>query len=534
MSEDANEEESSGRMSRRKRFHESDSEFGKKSLVYAINYGNLKETAEKIMREKMAEREAARRRAHGLPEKEEELVDKNSPVFARPAKPFGDRGSNGELDSGNRSFKQRQSRDRQSGDRESQDKQFSSKAFGDKEPRDRPFGERHFGGGRERRTPQDRFSSERRPPREDRPFGNSKNFELRTERKKTLIGTPIVPYTTAASQFLYGKSVVKSALRAGRRKMYTLYIYNGDNRKDSPDDAMFISLAKQRGIAWKLVPTDGQPMMDRMSQGRPHNGYVLEASPLPQPPVLSLGPCSENPWKKSFEIKIGFQTREEELINGTNTTIPFETKINQKPLVLLLHEVVDPGNLGGIIRTALFMGVSAVAVTKNNSATLTPVVMKSAAGAVEEIPIFTVEDSTVFIEESRKTGWRTIAAVAPDPRRPDRSIGLDALAAENPLAKDPCILVLGSEGQGIPRHLRQKIDLDVSIPRMAKTSVVDSLNVSVAAGLLCHAFLQDRSSRSPIGEAKAPSVVPEETAEGATSTLASNNLEKEEDSEQLF
>ncbi|KKF96245.1 rRNA methyltransferase mitochondrial [Ceratocystis platani] len=370
----------------------------------------------------------------------------------------------------------------------------------------------------------------------------ARNFDSpasRQDRGPAIIGSPVVPYTTAASQFIFGKSAVKAALHANRRKMYKLYVYNGDNRKDSPDDALFIALAKQHGIAWELVPTNGQPMMDRMSQGRPHNGYILEASPLPQPPIMSLGKCSTEGSHRSFEVKLGYQTREEQAINGTGERIVYAGLAKPKPLVLLLHELLDPGNLGGIIRTAHFMGIAAIAITKHSTATLTPVVIKAAAGAAEHMPVLVVENPTLFVEESQRAGWRTFAAVAPDSRNHSQSANIDVIAEMNPLNEYPSILVLGSEGSGIPRHLRKRIDVDVTIPRLVPTSQVDSLNVSVATGLLCHAFMQKRPGDTVQADPVAEAMGMSETTmsvEAVTSALASapEPLDNEKDADKLF
>lgn len=319
-----------------------------------------------------------------------------------------------------------------------------------------------------------------------------------------------IKYTTAASQFLYGKSVVKAALEQGRRKLYKLFIYGGENRKDSKDNAIITRLAERQGVPITIIPNADQRLMDKMSMGRPHNGFVLETSPLPRLPVKALSRLEETPEKLGFHVELDYQSKEEEAINGQDTFIPRKNDNAPKPFVLLLNEILDPGNLGGILRTASYLGVDAVGITNRSSSTLTPVVLKSAAGAVEEITIFSVDSPVSFIEESKKAGWKTYAAVAPpDPKlmqRHDKFISTANVEAEQPLASHPCILVLGNEGYGLSKPIKVAADYELSVPYFMRNSSVDSLNVSVAAGLLCHSFV-----RTPAVTASTPTKTQQET-----------------------
>jgi 21S rRNA (GM2251-2'-O)-methyltransferase len=328
-----------------------------------------------------------------------------------------------------------------------------------------------------------------------------------------------IKYTTAASQFLYGRSVVKAALEQNRRKLYNLYIYGGENRRDNKDNTIMTRMAEKHGVPITIVPTEEQRIMDKMSMGRPHNGFVLEASPLPQLPIKSLGKLEESPGRLGFHVDLDFQTKEEAAVNGTDSFTRRSNDVTPKPFVLLLNEIIDPGNLGGIIRTASYLGVDAVCITNRGSSTLTPVVLKSAVGAVEEISLFTVDDPVRFIEDSGRAGWKTYAAVAPPDRKlvrrhGDKFISLDSIEASSPLNEHPCLLVLGNEGHGLSKPVKVAADYELSVPRFVQGSCVDSLNVSVAAGLLCHAFVKE-----PVVEVKS------EPIEQKTDTVESIEVE---------
>ncbi|KAL7824084.1 hypothetical protein V8C26DRAFT_384815 [Trichoderma gracile] len=515
------EEEESTKETRRKRFLNPDSNYGKRSLVYQLKHGAFKEQAASLVKEPV----------RPLPYQRLETRPRRS----TEASQFGGDRSERSRHSTGRSFERTFSRrnDFQSSqyteDRSERSRYSGGRSFGRTSSRrddirasesaeqrsersrypGRPSSERisdyrdQSQGEMDRPRPSYGRSSER--PTRDDVYDNVETPEPR-ERKNQMMAMNI-KYTTAASQFLYGKSVVKAALEQGRRKLYKLFIYGGENRKDSKDNAIITRLAERRGVPITIIPNEDQRLMDKMSMGRPHNGFVLETSPLPRLPVKSLGRLEETLGKLGFHVELDHQSREEEEINGRDTFIPRKNNNAPKPFVLLLNEILDPGNLGGILRTASYLGVDAVGITNRSSSTLTPVVLKSAAGAVEEITIFSVDSPVSFIEESRKHGWKTYAAVAPpDPklaqRHGDKFISTATVEAEQPLSKHPSILVLGNEGHGLSKPIKVAADYELSVPYFVGNSCVDSLNVSVAAGLLCHAFVR----APPIVKQTAPKV----------------------------
>lgn len=170
-----------------------------------------------------------------------------------------------------------------------------------------------------------------------------------------------IPYTTPASEFLYGTSVVTSALLASRRKLYRLYIYDGDNREVRDQDSRIRRLALDRDVVVERVQGSWLRLMDKTSTGRPHNvrlesssfsaqqhpsiltlklkGYILEASPIPQLPVVGLRSVENR--QGEFHVLLNHQTREDEAINGTNTEIKYEAQFPRYPLVLLLDGIVS-------------------------------------------------------------------------------------------------------------------------------------------------------------------------------------------------
>lgn len=154
----------------------------------------------------------------------------------------------------------------------------------------------------------------------------------------------------------------------------------------------------------------------------------------------------------------------------------------------------DPGNMGAIFRSAHFLGADGIMICDRNSAGLTPVTLKAAAGAAESLPIFSVDQPTKFIDSCQQNGWKFYAAVSPNSSDSEHAAGRPFFLTStmgNPLQTHPCILILGSEGEGLRWNIQKKADYSLGIEaQRTGNGDLDSLNVSVAAALLCQAFLK--------------------------------------------
>ncbi|KAI4195424.1 MAG: hypothetical protein LQ346_003443 [Caloplaca aetnensis] len=317
--------------------------------------------------------------------------------------------------------------------------------------------------------------------------------EFVDERPPRKSNAPLaIPYTTPASEFLYGHSVVSAALKFSRRKFYKLYLYNGDSAEVRGQDREVRKLALAANMEVTRVGNDWLKLMDKMSGGRPHNGYILEASPLPKLPVTSLQPVPAP--QSTFGVALNHQSREEEAVNGTGRTIKYGTGYRRYPFLLLLDGIRDTGNMGAIFRSAHFLGADGIVLCTRNSAALSPVTLKAAAGAAESLPILSVDQPGSFIEQCQHNGWKFYAAVSPSSSDSETATGRPFYSLSsmgNPTQEHPCIMILGSEGEGLRWNIQKKADYLLGIePQRAGYGELDSLNVSVAAALLCHAFLK--------------------------------------------
>ncbi|KAJ5814790.1 tRNA/rRNA methyltransferase SpoU [Penicillium riverlandense] len=335
------------------------------------------------------------------------------------------------------------------------------------------------------------------------------------ERVKSEVKIPTsIPYTTPASEFIYGTGAVEAALRCSRRQLYKLYLYQGADEELSPAKIKIRKLALAKDIKIKMAFAKWVQLMDQMSAGRAHNGCILEVSPLPKLPVQSLRSVSAIT-DTHFRAELAPQTREEAAVNGTSDLIPIlhpapstpeEQPRHRFPVMLLLDGVVDSGNVGAIIRSAYYLGIDGIVFAGRNSAPLSPVTIKASAGAAENMTMLYARNEVEFIQRSKENGWRFYAADAPTPGVPithvDR-LSMDGSQDSNghPLAGAPSVLMMGSESSGLSAHIKSHADATVTIPG-ARHSVylgvesdparIDSLNVSVAAALLMDMFLQTR------------------------------------------
>ncbi|KAL9112258.1 MAG: hypothetical protein Q9227_003376 [Pyrenula ochraceoflavens] len=357
------------------------------------------------------------------------------------------------------------------------------------------------------RTPQNTLSHHIRPSVE-RDFRQEHSITPETskidfDRQKRLSkGDPglvtSIPYTTPASEFLYGRFAVEAALRARRRKLYTLYILQKENGSENEQDAMILDLAAAAGVQVNQVGSESTSMLNKMSDFRPHNGFVLEASPLPKLPIRSL---TEMTTSDKFSFYLDYQSEEEKAINGSEPQLPNHTPNRGHPLVLMLDRILDPGNLGAIIRSAAFLGVSAVLLIHHGTAPLSAVALKASAGAAENMPVLITKNSVQFMKDSKKCGWRFYAAASPDSSnyasKSESSLSSTVLTA---LENYPSVLILGEEQSGVQQRHQKLADFVVGIDRAGPANFgLESLNVSVAAALLCDRFMnghkQLRSSR---------------------------------------
>ncbi len=152
---------------------------------------------------------------------------------------------------------------------------------------------------------------------------------------------------------------------------------------------------------------------------------------------------------------------------------------NEPPFIFLLDNIEDPHNLGAIIRTANLAGAHGVIIPKRRAAGLTATVARTSAGALNYTPVAKVTNMANTIEELKKEGLWFVCA----------DMGGEVMYDLN--LKGAIGLVIGNEGEGVSRLVREKCDYIASIPMKGD---IDSLNASVAAGVLAYEIVRQRMS----------------------------------------
>lgn len=157
--------------------------------------------------------------------------------------------------------------------------------------------------------------------------------------------------------------------------------------------------------------------------------------------------------------------------------LAFAESRGEKPFLVILDELEDPHNLGAIIRTAECTGVHGVIIPKHRSVSLSYTVGKASAGAVEYMRVARVTNIAKLIDDLKARGVWVYGA--------DMN-GEDYASCD---MSGACAIVIGNEGKGISRLVREKCDVIVSLPMKGK---INSLNASVAAGILMYHALKNR------------------------------------------
>ena len=155
-------------------------------------------------------------------------------------------------------------------------------------------------------------------------------------------------------------------------------------------------------------------------------------------------------------------------------------KKGEPPFIFLLDNIEDPHNLGAIIRTANLAGAHGVIIPKNRAAGLTATVARTSAGALNYTPVAKVTNLAATIEDLKKRGLWFVCA----------DMGGDVMYRVN--LTGPIGLVVGNEGDGVSRLVREKCDMTASIPMQGQ---IDSLNASVAAGVLAYEIVRQRMGK---------------------------------------
>jgi 23S rRNA (guanosine2251-2'-O)-methyltransferase len=243
-----------------------------------------------------------------------------------------------------------------------------------------------------------------------------------------------------SSEIVYGRNSVLEALRADI-PVTTMYLAGRLDSDDRVREALKIATSRSIPI---LETPRGE--LDRLTDGGVHQGLALQV-----PAYAYLHP--------------------NDLVNPEAPGIP---------LIVALDGITDPRNLGAIIRSVAAFGGHGVVVPERRSVGMTASAWKTSAGAAARIPVAQCSNLTRTLEDYRKAGFFVLGL----------DMDGDVSLPELELAKEPLVIVVGSEGKGLSRLVRETCDQIVSIPM---SSAVESLNAGIATGVTLYEVARRRA-----------------------------------------
>ncbi len=236
-----------------------------------------------------------------------------------------------------------------------------------------------------------------------------------------------------------GRNAVQEALRAGR-EIDSILVQRGEHTGSL---AAIIHKARDRGIPVKETPA---MKLDALCGGTPHQGVVAMASAVDYASVEDI-----------FARAAGQ---------------------GEDPFILVADGLEDPHNLGAVIRTAEAAGAHGVIIPKRRAAGLTYAVGKASAGAIEYLPIARVNSIAALLDELKERGVWVYGA------------DMDGTPWCQADLRGAVALVIGNEGSGLSRLVREKCDVLLSLPMRGQ---MESLNASVACGILTYEVVRQRT-----------------------------------------
>jgi 23S rRNA (guanosine2251-2'-O)-methyltransferase len=245
---------------------------------------------------------------------------------------------------------------------------------------------------------------------------------------------------------VFGVQPVLEALRAGARPIERLTLAEGAHESRLRE---ILEIARYADIPIRRV---ARTELQRIAAGANHQGIIAT-------------------------IAAAHYTHTDELLDALSARVGTQ----DPPLAVVLDGVEDPRNLGAVIRTVECVGAHGVFVPERRASGLTETVAKAAAGALEYVPVARAANVVRLLEELKERGVWTIGTASE----------ADTSYTEWDWTQ-PCALLLGSEGEGLRRLVRERCDVLVSIPLRGQ---IESLNVSVAAGIVLYEAVRQRTAK---------------------------------------
>ena len=243
------------------------------------------------------------------------------------------------------------------------------------------------------------------------------------------------------SEILYGRNAARECLRARRRHIHSLLL--ADNIEMSAIIKEIIALAKALKVPLRYVPKHKLRTL-----AREHQGVVVEVGTYP--------------------------------MVGVQDILVQAAELGEDPFIVVLDHLEDPHNLGAMIRTVESVGAHGVIIPKKRAVGITPTVVKASAGATEHVWVAQVSNLVQSLNKLKQENVWVVGVEATAEAQLYHQVNLSG----------PVAVVIGSEGRGMGRLVRETCDFLVKLPMRGR---IESLNASVAAGLILYETWRARS-----------------------------------------
>ncbi len=243
------------------------------------------------------------------------------------------------------------------------------------------------------------------------------------------------------TEFIYRRNAVHEALRSERRSVQKLWIQQGLPRKEA---APFLQLARKRGIQIQEAP---KQKLGQLAKDKGHQGVVAEV--------------------EAFEY-----AEVEEML-------ALAAERGEMPFLLVLDLVQGPQNVGMLVRSAEAAGVHGIIMQERRAPDITPAMVAASAGATEHLLVAKVTNINRTLNELKSADIWVIGTAMDDEAQPLNAVDLNR----------PVALVIGHEGDGLRRQVRENCDILLTLPMRGQ---VESLNAAVSGSILVYAAWQAR------------------------------------------
>lgn len=277
-------------------------------------------------------------------------------------------------------------------------------------------------------------------------------LKMRPQRKSLAIER------SKGMDILFGVAPCSLALARSKRDFSRLFLKTSRSGQ-SPVLEEFTRIAKSCGIPLQMVH---RKTLDALCKGGVHQGVCLEATPL-RPTCWQESPFHED---EEAAARDGSQL-----------------------IWLALEGIQDPMNLGAVLRSAHFLGVDRIVMSQRKSCPLTPVVSKASSGAMEVMDVFSTDNLQSLLKEKARQGWEVLGTVGHTTAQDD----IPVVRCSDFRWTRPTVLLLGNEGYGLSPETRDVCQRMLTIsPGRDLPAGIESLNVSVAAGIILHAICSQK------------------------------------------